>query len=117
MGSGGVWAPPYSVVIGLLEKIDDEWREFDGWSLAHGQDMQKLSLVRVLNLFQHWWTDGMEEKDLHKVRSMMRGPLETTITDRKPVDPSAPKMPPRPWWFGDDESASASALAATRQLR
>lgn len=75
-----------------------------------------MPALRALNLAQHWLAEGADEKDAHKIRSMMTGPLETTIAPRIP-DPNARKMPPTPWWWGNDEDASASAMAAMTAMR
>lgn len=75
-----------------------------------------MSAVRALNLAQHWLSDGVEEKDAHKIRSMMTGPLETTITTR-PEGADGRKRPPTPWWWGNDEEASASGMAAMVAMR
>lgn len=75
-----------------------------------------MSAIRGLNLAQHWLSRDVDEKDAHKIRSLMTGPLETTITAR-PMGTDERKRPPTPWWWGNDEEASASGMAAMVAMR
>lgn len=75
-----------------------------------------MSTIRALNLAQHWLTEGADEETHQRVRAMMTGPLSTTIPPQL-TSTDGRRRPAVPWWWGSDEDASASAMAAMRTMR
>lgn len=66
---------------------------------------------------QLWLTENADEQTHHKVRALMTGPLETTITKQVEGGTEGRRMPPTPWWWGNNEDASRSNVAAASALK
>lgn len=75
-----------------------------------------MSALRGLNAAQYWITERADEKDRSTIRSLMTGPLETTMGPQSKRGDGR-RRPPIPAWWGNDEDVSASNFAAMATMK
>lgn len=123
MGDGGVRAPPYETVGGLVRWAVQPgiWHELDGQYLGRGVDLGDLPFDRFLNILYYELTQRLDydpgkEGDAERARKELDAKLKVK---RWRIDPGAPdplegvqEDPGAPWWWDGDEEASQSFLAA-----
>lgn len=116
---------------------------FDGWAASHGVDPPELPWDRFLNLIYHFAVrNATKEKkqefdqaisrvvssDRMKMMSMSRkNALRSTESDENEssvgedtIDETSKrrsKLPPRPAWWGDDETNTRHSLLAAQSLK
>lgn len=120
MASGGVWAPPYHSVIGILAIITDRarWHYFHGWILDRGFHLDDLTAPEFLDLAHRYIILTTENKDNahQKIENILIGPLKTIEGETTTLVDERTGIVPPAWWHGDAE-AYRNSMAAMQGMK
>ena len=67
---------PYSRFAGLLAILADPtvWQTFDGWALAQGFNPRKLRVTRLLNAFEPFLRERLNEESWEQIKAALYEP-------------------------------------------
>lgn len=76
-----------------------------------------MSAFRGLNVAEHWIKSQLDEAGVKKVNHIMDAEFIRDAPAQPVVAAGGRKLPPKPWWWGNDKEVETQGQLAMMSLR